>query len=209
MDSLRVLIGEDNLEEAEAFRVMLQSLGYSVAGLAHDGRDAVAKAEFLAPNFVFLDIKMPRLDGIGATREIMARRPVPIILVTGHSDPDLIEEAMAAGVMGYLVKPLDHMDLRPTIAVASARFGDLMALRKDVLTLKEALALRKDLERAKGILANRMGVSETEAHRCLQQLAQRERCTLTEAAGRVITQDKFFVDLEKLMCHPPPASRYR
>ncbi len=198
MDRLRVLIGEDAPAEAEAFRAVLESLGHSVAGIASDGRDAVAKAESLAPTLVFLDIKMPRIDGIQATREIMARRPVPIILVTGHSDPDLIEKAVAAGVMGYLVKPLDPKNLRPAIALALARFADLMALRKDVQTIKEALAQRRDLERAKGILANRMGLSEPEAHRRLQQLAQRERCTLAEAAGRVIAQDKFYADLEKL-----------
>jgi response regulator NasT len=169
-----------------------------VAGLAHDGRDAVAKAESLTPNLVFLDIKMPRLDGIGATREIMARRPVPIILVTGHSDPELIEQAMAAGVMGYLVKPLDHKALRPAVAVALARFTDLMALRKDVRTLQEALVLRRDLERAKGILSHRLRLGEGDAHRRLQQFAQRERCTLAEAAARVLAQDKFFADLEKL-----------
>jgi len=198
MDGLRVLIGEDDPVEAEGFRLILEGMGYSVVGLAHDGRDAVAKVESLAPTLVFLDIRMPRLDGIEATREIMACCPVPIILVTGHSEPDLIEKAIAAGVMGYLMKPLDHMDLRPTIAVALARFADLMTLRKDVRTIKEALAQRRDLERAKGILASRMRLGENEAHRRLQQLAQRERCTLAEAAGRVIVQDKFYADLERL-----------
>jgi response regulator NasT len=158
----------------------------------------VTKAESLDVNVVFLDIKMPRLDGIEATREIMARRPVPIILVTGHSDPQLIDTAVAAGVMGYLVKPLDVKELRPAISLALARFADLMALREDVRTLQGALAARKDLERAKGILRRRMGLSEADAHRRLQQFARRERCTLAEAAAKVLAGDKFFADLEKL-----------
>ena len=197
-EKLRVLIGEDDPVVAQGLRAQLEGLGHSVAGIAHDGRDAVAKAESLAPEIIFLDIKMPRLDGVEATRQIMAHRPVPIILVTAHSEPELIGQAMAAGVMGYLVKPVDRKDLPPTIALAVSRFADLMALRKDVRSLKEALNLRQRVERAKGILLQRMGLAEAEAHKRLQHLARRERCTLGEAADRIIAANKFFADLENV-----------
>jgi response regulator NasT len=127
----------------------------------------------------------------------MANRPVPIILLTAHSDPALIQRAMVAGVMGYLVKPVDRKDLLPAISLAATRFSDLMGLRKDVQSLKEALILRQQVERAKGILAQRMGLSEARAHKRLQQLAQRERCTLGQAAARVIAADKFFGNFEE------------
>ncbi len=195
---LKVLIAEDEPVVAQGLRAQLEELGHSVVGIAYDGRDAVVKAEGLAPDFVLLDLKMPRLDGVEVTRQIMAHRPVPIILVTAHSDPDLVQRAMVAGVMGYLVKPVDRKDLAPAIALATSRFGDLMALRKDVQSLKEALVLRQQVERAKGILAQRMGLSEDEAHKRLQQMARQERCTLSEAAGKVIAADKFFADLDTL-----------
>jgi response regulator NasT len=197
-DRLRVLIGEDDPVVAKALQVQLETLGHSVAGIAQDGRDAVIKAEDLTPDLIFLDIKMPRLDGVEATRHIMAHRPVPIILVTAHSDPGLVQQAMAAGVMGYLVKPVDRKELPPAIALAISRFAELMALRKDVESLKEALVLRRQVERAKGILAERLRLSEAEAHRRLQQFAQREHCTLSEAVARVITADKFFADFERM-----------
>ncbi len=193
---LKVLIAEDEPVVAQALRVQLEELGHSVVGMAYDGREAVARSESLCPDFILLDIKMPRLDGLEATRQIMARRPVPIVLVTAHSDPDLIDHAMVAGVMGYLIKPIDRKDLIPAIALASSRFGDLMALRKDVQSLKEALVLRQQVERAKGILERRLGLSEEEAHKRLQHLARHERCTLAEAAGRIVGADKFFADLE-------------
>jgi response regulator NasT len=196
MGRLRVLIGEDESVAAEGLRAKLERLGHSVVGIAHDGRDAVAKSESLTPDLILLDIKMPRLDGMDATREIMASRPTPIILVTAHSDPDLIQQAMAAGVMGYLIKPVALKEIGPAIAVALSRFADLMALRKDVQGLKEALLVRQQVERAKGILAQRMGLSEAEAHKRIQHLAMRDRCTLAEAAGRVIAADKFFADLD-------------
>jgi AmiR/NasT family two-component response regulator len=197
-DRLRVLIGEDDPVVAKALKAQLEGLGHSVAGIAHDGRDAVAKAETLTPDLIFLDIKMPGLDGVEATRQIMAHRPVPIILVTAHSEPGLIQRAMAAGVLGYLVKPVDRKELLPAIALGISRFADLMALRKDVESLKEALVLRQQVERAKGVLADRARLSEAEAHKRLQQFAQRERCSLAEAAARVIAADKFFADFERM-----------
>jgi response regulator NasT len=145
---------------------------------------------------VLLDIQMPHLDGLEAARKIMAQRPVPIVLITAHTDPVLIRRASEAGVMGYLVKPVDREDLAPAIALAVSRFADLAGLRKDVRSLKEALVLRQQVERAKGILAKRLGLPEAEAHKRLQHLARRDRCTLGEAAGRVIAADTFFADLE-------------
>lgn len=195
---LKVLIAEDEPVVAQGLRVQLEELGHSVVGIAYDGRDAVAKAESLEPDLILLDIKMPRLDGLEATRQVMAHRPVPIVLVTAHSDPDLIQEAMVIGVMGYLLKPVDRKDLVPAIALATTRFVDLMALRKDVQSLKEALVLRQQVERAKGILERRMGLSEDEAHKRIQHLARHERCSLGEAAAKVITADKFFGELDGL-----------
>jgi len=195
---LKVLIAEDEPVVAQGLRAQLEELGHSVVGIAYDGRDAVAKAESLAPSFVVLDIKMPRLDGLEATRQIMAHRPVPIVLITAHSDPDLIQLAMTAGVMGYLVKPVDRKDLAPAISLAVSRFGDLMALRKDVQSLKDALMLRQQVERAKGVMERRMGLSEDEAHKRLQHLARHDRCTLGEAAAKVIAADRFFADLDTL-----------
>jgi response regulator NasT len=139
VNQFRVLIAEDEPVVAQGLRAQLEALGHSVVGIAYDGRDAVAKAESLGPDFILLDIKMPRLDGLEATRQIMAQRPVPIVLVTAHSDPDLIQQAMTAGVMGYLVKPVDRKDLVPAIALAISRFADLMALRKDVECPKDTL----------------------------------------------------------------------
>jgi len=97
-----------------------------------------------------------------------------------------------------LVKPIDRKDLGPAIALAVTRFADLMGLRKDVQGLKDALALRQQVERAKGVLERRMGLTEADAHKRLQQLARNDRCTMAEAATKVVAAEKFFTDLERL-----------
>ncbi|HTX52437.1 MAG TPA: response regulator [Candidatus Baltobacteraceae bacterium] len=198
MKRLRVLTGDDDPMVTEGLRAMLERLGHGVAGAAHDGMGAVARAESMNPDLILLDIKMPRLDGVEAARQIMAHRPVPIILVTAHSDPDLIERAMAAGVMGYLMKPVEIKALEAAIALALSRFTDLASLQKDVQGLKETLVFRQQVERAKGVLAYRLRMSEAAAHEKLQHFARTERCTLAEAASRVIAGDKLFAELEKL-----------
>ncbi len=194
----RFLIAEDEPLAAERLRMYLEGLGHRVVGVAHDGRDAVAQAASLAPDLVFLDIKMPIMDGLQAADEIMGRRPVPIMLVTGHVRDDLIERAMTAGVMGYLVKPVNPKDRPPAIRLARSRFKDLMALRTEVTNLKQALLLQRQIGRAKGVLVQRLGLSESGAHQRLSRLAQQQGCTLTQAAARVIEADQFFADLGKI-----------
>ncbi len=126
---MRILIADDEPLVAEGLRVRLQAMGHEIAGLAYDGEDAVALAQVLQPDLILLDIKMPKLDGIAATERIMTTRPVPVILVTAHSDDALVERAIAAGVMGYLVKPVDRQHLAPAIALATTRFAEVMAAR--------------------------------------------------------------------------------
>ncbi len=188
--SLRVLIGEDEPDEAQAFEIVLNKMGHRVVGIAPDGRDAVVKADLLTPHLIFMDIHMPRLDGIEASRQIMAVRPTPIILVTGHADQELIERATEAGVMAYLMKPVDAKDLSSAIALASCRFSDLVALRTQVQSLKATLEIRRQVDLAKAILMQQRGLTEAEAAKCLQDLARKGRRTLGEAASGVIAEDR-------------------
>jgi AmiR/NasT family two-component response regulator len=194
----RILIAEEHPALIEELRAMVEHSGHSLAGTAHDGWGAVARARSLAPDVVLLSAKLSGLDALEAIRQIMAHRPVPLLLVMPGYDPDLIERAILAGVMGFLVRPVAPKALGPAIALASARFADLMALRKEAESLRGALVVRQQVQRAKGVLTYRMNLSEAEAHQKLQGLAHRERCSMLEAAGRVVAADKFFIQLEAL-----------
>jgi response regulator NasT len=165
-------------------------------GTAETGRRAVEMARTLDPDLVLMDIAMPGLDGIVAAREILAVRPVPIIMVTGHADPDLVERAAAAGVFTYLLKPVGQRDLDAAIQMASARFGELQALRQQVRDLTEALEVRKVVEQAKGILMKRLQVSEADAFRRLQRRAAAQRRSIRDVAEAVLEADRFYRELE-------------
>ncbi len=170
--------------------------GHVVVGIAGTGRRAVEMTRTLEPELVLLDIAMPGLDGISAAREILAARPVPIVMVTGHTDPTLVEQAAAAGVFTYLLKPVSQRDLHPAIQVARARFAELQTLRQQVQDLTEALEVRKVVEQAKGILMKRLQVSEAEAFRRLQRRASAQQRSLREVAEAVREADRFYRELE-------------
>ena len=183
----RILIADDDAIRLMSLRAQLEALGMEVVGEATTGRDVVALARHAEPDLAILDIKMPEMDGIEAARAITAARPIPIILLTAYTDPALVERAAAAGVFAYLVKPVAEEDLLPAVLTARARFGEFQELRKELATLSEALEARKVIERAKGILMDRLRVSEAEAFRRMQVQSQRENKRLVEIARAVIT----------------------
>jgi two-component system, response regulator PdtaR len=183
----RILIADDEAIRLMSLRAQLATLGMEVVGEATTGRDAVTLARETAPDLAILDIKMPEGDGIDAARAITTERPIPIIVLTAYTDHALVERAAAAGVFAYLVKPVAVEDLLPAILTAQARFGEFQELRKEVATLSEALHARKLIERAKGILMDRLRISEAEAFRRMQVQSQRENKRLVEIARAIIT----------------------
>jgi response regulator NasT len=132
----------------------------------------VTLARTTEPDLALLDVKMPRLDGIEAARRILEERPIPIVMVTAYGEEELVSRAVEAGVFGYLVKPFRESDLLPAIATATARHEELAAVRTEAASLADALAARKAIERAKGLLMQREGISEQDAFARLRKASQ-------------------------------------
>jgi two-component system, response regulator PdtaR len=143
-----------------------------VVGEARDGEEAVALALRLEPDLAIMDVKMPKLDGIEAARRIIAERPIPIVLLTAYGQDELVSRAVEAGVFGYLVKPFREADLLPAIQTARARHDELAAVREEAESLSEALAARKAIERAKGLLMEKEGLTEQDAFARLRKASQ-------------------------------------
>jgi two-component system, response regulator PdtaR len=169
----RVLIAEDETIIRLDLRAQLESAGFDVCAEARDGVEAVALAAASAPDVAILDVKMPRLDGLEAARRILMARPLPILFLTAYGDAEIVARAAAAGVFAYLVKPFREHDLVPAIRTAQARHAELAELRVEVDTLREALEARKSIERAKGLLMAKEGLTEAEAFARLRRASQR------------------------------------
>jgi AmiR/NasT family two-component response regulator len=170
---IRVLIAEDETIIRLDLRAQLEDLGYVVCAEARTGNEAVELARELEPEVAILDVKMPDGDGVEAARRILADRPIPILLLTAYSDPELVGRAARVGVFAYLVKPFRASELMPAIETAIARHSELDELRGQVASLAEALAARKSIERAKGLLMQREGLTEGDAFARLRGASQR------------------------------------
>ncbi len=189
-EALCILIADDEPVIRMGLRTMLEEHGYKVVAEAGDGEEAVALTGKTNPDLIFLDIKMPGLDGISAASTIMARSPRPIILLTAWSERDLVQRAQEAGVLAYLVKPVREAELAPAIEVAMARFAELRALQQEVGTLKETLETRKLVERAKGILMQREAIDEQEAFLRIQRQSRNTRTPMREIARAILVSDE-------------------
>ena len=186
MPQIRIVIADDESLIRMNLRETLVGLGYLVVGEAGDGVSAINLARELRPDLVIMDIKMPKLDGIQAAKVLTEEKIAPVLLLTAHSDKELVERARDAGVVGYLVKPFRDSDLMPAIEVAIARFEEFLALEHQVGDLKETLETRKLIERAKGMLMDTQNLKEAEAFRKIQQLSMNSRKSMREVASALL-----------------------
>ncbi len=182
----RVVVAEDEAIIRMDLRELLQEEGYEVVAECGRGDEAVALVRQHRPDVALLDIKMPGLDGISAARRISEEHLSAVVLVTAFSQRELIEEASDAGVHGYVVKPFERHDLAPAIEVAIARFRAEQALAQQVSQVEERLEVRKVLDRAKGLLMDRDGMTEQAAFEFLQKTAMSTRRSMRAVADDVL-----------------------
>ncbi|MEI8104512.1 MAG: response regulator [Actinomycetes bacterium] len=169
---MRILIAEDETIIRLDLRGVLERSGHEVVAEARDGEEAVALARLHEPELAIMDVKMPKLDGIDAARTILEERPIPIVMLTAFGQPELVARAVEAGAFSYLVKPFREQDIVPAIETARARHEELTAARAEADTLGEALIARKAIERAKGLLMEKEGLSEADAFSRLRKASQ-------------------------------------
>jgi response regulator NasT len=185
---VRILVAEDETIIRLDLRDLLERSGFEVCAEARDGREAVELARTERPDLAIMDVKMPRLDGIEAARRILAERPIPIVMLTAYGQRELVARAVEAGVFGYLVKPFRETDLLPAIETARARHDELAALRAEADSLSDALAARKSIERAKGLLMAKDGLSEQDAFARLRKASQLSGRPLKVVADAVVAK---------------------
>ncbi|HEX6383317.1 MAG TPA: response regulator transcription factor [Anaerolineae bacterium] len=134
MDTIRLLVADDHTLFREGLQALFSAMpGIEIAGEAATGEETVALAEKLLPDIILMDINMPGIDGIQATRRILRANPtIGVIMVTMLEDDASLFSAMRAGARGYVLKGAHHQELLQTVqAVANgqALFGAPIAAR--------------------------------------------------------------------------------
>ena len=183
---VRVVIAEDEAIIRLDLKETLADEGYEVVGDTGRGDHAVELVAELDPDVVILDIKMPGLDGIEAASRIAEAHDAAVVILTAFSQRDLIDRAVEAGALAYLVKPFQRSELVPAVEVARARHREMRALTDQAQTLSDRLEARKVIDRAKGLLIAETGLTEEDAFRFLQTSAMSGRRTMADVARAVI-----------------------
>ena len=183
----RVIVAEDESLIRMDIVETLREYGFDVVAEAGDGEQAVALCEQHKPDLLVMDIKMPNLDGISAAEKLVGSK-TPIVLLTAFSQKELVDRASEAGAMAYVVKPFTPNDLLPAIEIALSRHAQLTALEHEIADLNERFETRKLVDRAKGLLNEKMNLSEPEAFRWIQKASMDRRLTMQEVAITVIEQ---------------------
>ncbi len=165
----------------------LEDEGYEVVGDTGRGDRAVELVGELDPDVVILDVKMPGLDGIEAARRIAASYDTAVVILTAFSQRDLIDRAIEAGALAYLVKPFSRSELVPAVEIARVRHREMRALTDQARTMADRLEARKVLDRAKGVLIDEAGLSEGDAFRFIQTTAMSGRQTMADVARAVLS----------------------
>lgn len=182
----RVVIAEDEAIIRLDLKETLEEEGYEVVGETGRGDEAVRLVRELRPDIAVLDVKMPGVDGLTAAREITAERLCAVLILTAFSQRELVEQARDAGALAYLVKPFQRSELVPGIELAIGRFREMQELLDRNVELSEQLETRKIVDRAKGLLMDRDGLSEAEAFSFVQRRAMSDRTTMRAVAEGVI-----------------------
>jgi two-component system, response regulator PdtaR len=158
---IKILIAEDNYLIAEEISRTIENLGYAIVGVAVNGIEAVELTEKLKPDVVLMDIKMPEMDGLEASRRIQQSQPTPIVVLTAYESSEMIEKGAEAGIAAFLTKPPEAKMIERAVTIAIARFANMMKLNRLNDSLKErnaeleqALELIESLEGMLPVCAN-------------------------------------------------------
>lgn len=164
---------------------MVHALGHRVVATARNGAEAIEKVQEFHPDLLLLDIKMPEMDGLTVAEQLAEHTPLPVVMLTAFSEHALVERAVNALVMGYLVKPVDGSKLSPMIDVAIARFADRATVADAATTLQKKIAGREVISAAKSALMA-TGLTENEAYLRLQSMARTQQTPIETVAAQLL-----------------------
>ena len=183
-----VVVAEDEALIRLDIVEILKDQGFDVVAETDNGKTAVELAQKHRPDLVLMDVKMPIMDGITAAEKIAKEQIAPVVLLTAFSQKELVDRAVDAGAMAYVVKPFTPNDLIPAIEVAMSRYEQIRALEKEVGTIRDQFETRKLVDRAKSLLITKMNLTEPEAFRWIQKTSMDRRLSMREVSDTIIKQ---------------------
>lgn len=182
----RILIVDDERLVLATLAEGLRQAGYDVEEAA-SGEEALRLLEANLPDLAILDMYMPGMRGVDVARWLRLHSDAPFIFLSAYSDADAVEQAIAEGALGYLVKPLDVPQIVPSIEAALARAREFRKLNDAHNHLNTALSQSRDTSVAVGLAMERYGVGEQQAFELLRSAARNHRRKLADVAKDLVS----------------------
>jgi len=180
-----ILLVDDDRVSLSVLSAGLRSLGYGVR-TALSGEEALQACENEPPDLAILDMQLPGLSGIETARELRSRTQIPFLFLSAHSDKDMVSLAAGEGALGYLVKPLDVMQVSPSIEAALSRAAEFRSLQERENNLHKALVAGRDTSVAVGLVMERYRLDRNAAFEALRLHARSQRRKLEEVAAEIV-----------------------
>lgn len=187
---MRVIIADDEPITRMDLREILEKQGYEVVGEAADGYDAVELCREKSPNLVIMDVKMPLLDGLTASKIIHEEELAEtVVLLTAYSDKEFIEKAKENGISGYMVKPVDENSVIPALEIAMEKSRQMRQLQKEFDVVSKRLESRTYVEQAKGLLMSKKGITEKEAYEYIRNVSRIKNTSMKKIAEIILMRE--------------------
>ena len=190
VEKYRVFIAEDEPIILLGFSKMVKKCGHEVVGTASNGKQAVEEIIRLKPDIIVTDINMPEIDGLTVIDRVNEVYSVPAVVITGYKNEEYVAKAAQANVYGYLQKPIEENEMGFAIKMAILRHQELKDTECERDEAVTKLEERKIVERAKGILMDRFGLTEPQAFQNLQRKSRNNNKKLVQTAREIIEADK-------------------
>jgi AmiR/NasT family two-component response regulator len=206
MSPNRVLVADDDVQTVAAVGQVLRAAGFDVLE-AFDGPGAFDACMAHTPSLAIMGCPISGSTGVKAVHEITSRTSVPVVLMSAASDEALVHEAIAAGVIAFLLKPVDARQLLPAVRIALQRASDFKALRARAEQLNAALQGGRNVSLAAGLLMATLHIGREEAFERLRRHARSNRIRLEEVASELIRATDEAARLYESLSHQVPAGK--
>lgn len=182
----KVMIVEDESLIAIDLKFMLEDNGYEVVAQANNGESAIELAFAHEPQLILMDIKMPKLDGLKASKIIEQQLGIPVLFISAYSEKELLLYMKQDNILGYVMKPFSEKNVLPALEVAFHQIDKFNRLNVELLHKQTELEKRKIIERAKGLLMQSEKLSEDEAYKKIRNESMQTQQEMVTIAKQII-----------------------
>ncbi len=182
----RILLVDQNPARARVLEDGLREAGHREVVVIEETTNLLKQIDAIEPDVIFIDLENPNRDVLEQMFQVSRVVRRPIAMLVGHSDTDMIEAAVEAGVGAYVVDELRKERVKPIVNMCVSRFKAFAKLRDELEETRAALEERKLVDRAKGLLMKELGLSEEDSYALLRKSAMDRGQRVAEVARSTI-----------------------